>query len=480
QLIKDKKIKKDKNESTIFRGKDSLFYETIGEETKCIQKEIPFEIPDSWEWCRLGFIGNWASGSTPQRTNKDYYGDGYPWLKTGDLTDGYIEVIPESITELALKECSLRVNPVGSILIAMYGATVGKLGILKFPATTNQACCSCLPIIVNNLYLFYYLRSHKNEFIKKGEGGAQPNISKEKIIATLFPLPPLSEQKRIVEEIEKLLPLVDDYGKNEEALSKLQKEFPNRLRKSILQEAIQGKLVSQDPNDEPASELLKKIKAEKEQLIKDKKIKKDKNESTIFRGKDGKFYETIGNETKCIQEEIPFDIPDSWEWCRWGTLSFSIQYGFNAPAQQKGRIKMVRISDIQNNQVLWDKVPFCEINESDIDSYKLSVGDILFARTGGTVGKSFLLKEVKEDAIFAGYLIRTKYSNKLSSEYLKFFMESQLYWIQLKDNTTATAQPNCNGQSLSRMLLPLPPLSEQKRIVEKLEEITSQIDLFDK
>ena len=245
-----------------------------------------------------------------------------------------------------------------------------------------------------------------------------------------------------------------------------------QLKNSILQMAVQGKLVPQDPNDEPASVLLERIRAEKEQLIKEKKIKKEKNPSVIFRGADNLPYEKVGkNEPVCIADEVPFDIPESWEWVRWATLSESIQYGYNAPAQENGRIKMVRISDIQDNSVLWETVPYCDIRESEIDAYLLKPNDILFARTGGTVGKSYLVQEVPEEAIYAGYLIRTRYSNQLCPQYLKYFMESELYWSQLREGTIATAQPNCNGKTLGNMLVPIPPLLEQFRIVEKLNKI---------
>ena len=183
-------------------------------------------------------------------------------------------------------------------------------------------------------------------------------------------------------------------------------------------------------------------------------------------------YEKVGkNEPVCIADEVPFDIPESWEWVRWGTLSESIQYGYNAPAQETGRIKMVRISDIQNNSVLWETVPYCEIKESEIDTYLLKPNDILFARTGGTVGKSYLVQDVPEEAIYAGYLIRTRYSDQLCPQYLKYFMESELYWSQLREGTIATAQPNCNGKTLGNMLVPIPPLSEQIRIVGKLNVV---------
>jgi len=236
-----------------------------------------------------------------------------------------------------------------------------------------------------------------------------------------------------------------------------------QLRNSILQMAIEGKLVPQDPNDEPASVLLDKIRQEKKRLVKEGKLKKK---------------DLV--ETPISDVEKPFDIPNGWEWIRWGALSETIQYGYNAPAKEKGRIKMVRISDIQNGRIVWETTPYCDINEKDIENYLLRKNDILFARTGGTVGKSYLVSDVPNEAIYAGYLIRTRYSSLLCAKYLKIFMESSLYWAQLKDNTIATAQPNCNGQKLSKMILPLPPLAEQHRIVAKLEEILPMVDEYGK
>ena len=174
------------------------------------EEEKPFTIPDSWCWVRLGEIGSWAAGATPSRRCVDYYKGNIPWLKTGDLNDGYIETVPEFISNLALQDCSLRLNPAGSILIAMYGATIGKLGILRVPMTTNQACCACIPFNgLFNLYLFYCLMANKAKFISQGAGGAQPNISKEKILHFPIPLPPLAEQKRIVAKLEQINALID-------------------------------------------------------------------------------------------------------------------------------------------------------------------------------------------------------------------------------------------------------------------------------
>lgn len=185
-------------------------------------------------------------------------------------------------------------------------------------------------------------------------------------------------------------------------------------------------------------------------------------------------------EVKCIDDEIPFEIPQGWEWERWGNIALSIQYGYNAPALERGDIKMVRISDIHDNVVQWENVPFCNIEACDIDAYLLKENDILFARTGGTVGKSFLVQSVPEPAIYAGYLIRTRYSQELCPQYLKVFMESQLYWEQLKSGTIATAQPNCNGKTLGRMLLPIPPKAEQSRLVQKLTSLTPMFQRYAK
>ena len=219
-------------------------------------ENVPFEVPEGWMWTTLGVIGTWQSGGTPSRSNKSYYGGNIPWLKTGDLNDGYITHIPEFITEEAVVNSSAKLNPVGSVLIAMYGATIGKLGILTFPATTNQACCACIEYdAIDPMFLFYFLLSQRTAFIAKGGGGAQPNISKEIIVKTYIPLPPFLEQQRIVAEIERWFSLIDiiENGKND--LQNIIKQTKNK----ILDLAIHGKLVSQDPNDEPASELLKRI-----------------------------------------------------------------------------------------------------------------------------------------------------------------------------------------------------------------------------
>ena len=482
ELIKAGKIKKDKKSSEIFRGATHnlpyAYCEQIGKEIRDISDEIPFEIPDSWEWVRLGSIV-YNRGQMKPTSDFCYVDIGSIDNKRQRLGDTENIITPDKAPSRAKK-----IIDVGDIIYSTVRPYLHNMCIidrqfsLQPIASTGFATMTCYSGLLNK-YLFYYLLApdfdnYAND-TENSKGVAYPAINDDRLYKALIPLPPLSEQHRIVAKIEELLPYIERYGKAEEHITALNTTFPEALKKSILQEAVQGKLVPQDPDDEPASVLLERIRVEKQKLIKAGKIKKSKHESVIVT-RDKIPYEIIDGKERCIADEVPFEIPDSWCWCRWGTISESIQYGYNAPAKENGRIKMVRISDIQDNKVLWDTVPFCDIDEESIETYLLKQNDILFARTGGTVGKSYLVKEVPKDAIYAGYLIRTRYSNNLSPEYLKFFMESEPYWIQLRNGTIATAQPNCNGKTLAHMLVPIPPLAEQKRIVAKIEELMQYCD----
>lgn len=440
RLIAEKKIKKEKPLSEI------------------TEDEKPFDIPESWMWVRVQAItclnpkndlqDELEVSFIPMALVDDGYRNNHSFeiKKWGDIKKGFTHFADGDIGIAKITPCfQNRKSVVFRNLKNGYGAGTTELSIVR---------------VVNDLlsrdFLLWFFKSAY--FIENGvksfTGTAgQQRIHKDYLSMCCFPLPPLAEQKRIVAKIEELLPYIDRYEQAWSKLEQFNSRFPEDMKKSLLQYAIQGKLVEQRHEEGTAEELFAQIQREKQQLIAEKKIKKEKPLPEI------------------IEDEKPFDIPESWKWVRWGDLSQSIQYGYNAPAQESGRIKMVRISDIQNGRVLWDSVPYCEIKEDDISTYLLDANDILFARTGGTVGKSYLVKEVPEEAIYAGYLIRTRYSSLLCPEYLKYFMESQLYWEQLRNGTIATAQPNCNGKTLSKMVLPLPPLAEQKRIVEKLEQL---------
>ena len=474
QLVKEGKIKKEKNPSYIFRGADNLPYEKVGKnEPVCIADEVPFEIPESWEWVRLGSIGDWGSGATPSRAVPEYYDGDIPWLKTGDLNDGYIKYIPESISKLALEKTSVRLNPTGSILIAMYGATIGKVGILTFPATTNQACCACLPIEIFNEYLFYFLMSQKVAFVKQGEGGAQPNISKEKIVATLMPLPPLAEQYRIVAKIKELFPLVKKYKEAYSAVSSLNNSFPDLLKKSILQEAVQGKLVPQDPSDEPASVLLERIRAEKERLIQEGKIKRDKHESIIYR-RDNSHYEKLDGIERCIDDEIPFEIPETWEWCRLKTVGIT-QTG-NTPSKAHpeyigGEIPFITPGDIQNGTVFYDNQALSM--EGKMVARICPKGSILQVCIGGSIGKAAIINK----KVCFNQQINSISPIIIYSEYIYTIMQSPYFLKNIKKQAGGTATPIINRGIWDYLLIPIAPISEQNRIVEKQRELFDKISL---
>ena len=461
RLIKEKKIKREKNPSVIFKGADNTPYEKIGDEVRSLTDKVPFDIPDSWEWVRLGTVIELESGQdlTPDKYND--CGKGIPYITgASNIENGNVLINRWTEYGRAFAYC-------GDVLLTCKG-TVGTMAVLQEPQVhIARQIMSIRPI--SELYVPYIQLVLETlvEDLKAAAKSMIPGIAREDVLQSLFPVPPVSEQKRIVHKVSELSPCLEQYAAADTKLLSLNTGFPEALKKSILQEAVQGKLVPQDPTDEPAEALLERIRAKKQQLIKEVKIKKDKHESVIFR-RDNSHYEKLDGMERCIDDELPFEIPESWAWVRWGAIAESIQYGYNAPAKQEGRIRMVRISDIHENTVAWSSVPFCDIDDSDIPTYLLQANDILFARTGGTVGKSFLVSEVPCESIYAGYLIRTRYSSLLCPQYLKYFMESPLYWQQLKSGTTATAQPNCNGQTLAKMLLPLPPANEQLRIVDNL------------
>ena len=445
-------------------------YEKIGKnEPVCIADEVPFDIPESWEWVTLKQIAVTALGKTLDKSKN--IGEYRPYLCNINVYWTGIDLSTVKQARFEDSELSKYQLSKGDLLICE-GGDVGRSAVWdRDEEMYYQNALHRVRFYGNIEPRFFQLlmESYKGAKIldNYSKGMTIKHLVQNSLNSIYFPLPPLAEQRRIVEKIKQLTPYLKKYGSVETILSNLNLAFPDDLKKSILQYAVQGKLVPQDPADEPASVLLERIRTEKEQLVKEGKIKRDKHESVIFR-RDNSYYEKVDGIERCIDDELPFEIPESWRWTRWGTVATSIQYGYNAPAKQYGRIRMVRISDIHENLVIWNTVPFCDIDESDISTYLLRPNDILFARTGGTVGKSFLVRDVPYKAIYAGYLIRTRYSTLLCPQYLKHFMESPLYWQQLKTGTTATAQPNCNGQTLSNMLLPLPPAKEQYRIVEKI------------
>lgn len=420
------------------------------------EEEIPFDIPESWKWVRLGDIGHWSAGSTPSRNNPQFYGGKIPWLKTGDLNDDYIIDVPEYITDLALNSTSLQINPTDSVLIAMYGATIGKLGILTKPMTTNQACCACQPFYgIYNLYLFYFLMASRRRLTKMAEGGAQPNISRTKIIGVTFPLPPLAEQERIVEKIEALMPLVEAYEKNWQRLEDLNKKFPEDLKKSLLQEAIKGRLVEQRKEDGTGEELFELIKEEKDKLIKEGKIKKQKPLPEI------------------TEEEIPFDIPESWKRVRLGEITLKLTDGAHkTPTYTNEGIPFLSVKDISSGKIDYSSCRFISKKEHDklFERCNPERGDLLLTKVG-TTGIPVVIDTDEEFSLFVSVAL-LKFPKKLINIYfLKHLINSPLVQVQVKENTRGVGNKNWVMRDIANTIIPLPPLAEQKRIVEKLEEL---------
>lgn len=432
RLIKEGKIKQSKKSA---KSSDTPHYENrqVGE-----ANEVPFEVPESWEWQKLGDIGVWQSGATPSRLNKEYYGGNIPWLKTGDLNDGYIQEIPETITQKALEETSVKLNPAGSVLIAMYGATIGKVGILTFPATTNQACCACVEYNgIEQMYLFYFLLSHKEEFIMLGGGGAQPNISKEKIVDTYIPIPPQFEQKRIINAIEQWFALIDTL---ESAKEDLQMSIA-QAKSKILGLAIHGKLLPQDPNDEPAIELLKRINP--------------------------KF-------TPCDNAHDTNQLPDSWCWTTLGNIG-KWQSGATPSRLNKdyykGNIPWLKTGDLTDG-FIYDIPETITQKALEETSVKLNPkGSVLIAMYGATIGKIGILTipSTTNQACCAC----SEYKGIYNMYLFYYLLSHRDIFIMMGGGG---AQPNISKEKITETLIPLPPLSEQKRIVAKIEELFAVID----
>lgn len=419
--------------------------------------EVPFSIPNTWKWIRLGDVGDWGSGGTPLRTNPNYYGGDIPWLKTGDLTDGEVGAVSEYITDLALEKTSIRLNPTGSVLMAMYGATIGKLGILTRPMTTNQACCACIvyPNVFNK-YLFYFLLASRNYFIKRGEGGAQPNISRAKIIETCMPLPPFEEQKRIVKKIEEIFPLVEWYGNAWEKLKELNQKFPNDLQKSILQEAIQGKLCEQKDEDGSAKELIEKISLEKERLIESGQIKKYKALPAIQ------------------EDEIPFDIPDSWRWERLGNISTYNQTKTKVKAiDLKESTWVLDLEDIEKNT--GNILERINAKDKKVSGDKLVFykGQLLYSKLRPYLKKILI---APDDGVCTPELVpfnilggcNTNYIlSVLKSPYVDFFINSVTYGVKM---------PRVSVETMVNLLIPIPTIKMQNNIAEMIDKVNPLCD----
>lgn len=478
RLIKEKKIKRDKKASIIYRGEDNSYYEKIlaTGEVKCIDEEVPFEISQGWEWTRIGNIFNHTSGKQQSSSNK---GGGTPqkFITTSNLYWGHFildNVKVMNFTDEEIKTCSATK---GDLLVCEGGAGYGRSAIWN----ENYDIClqnhvhrlrPCVSGICEYVYYFIYLLKESNNLASVGT--AMPGLSANRLKGLLLPFPPLSEQRRIVAKLAELLPQIEKYNNVQNKLDELNTTIKDCLKKSILQEAIQGKLVPQLAEEGTAQELLEQIKTEKQKLVKEGKLKKSAlKDSVIFKGDDNKYWEKNGKDVVCIDAEIPFEVPSSWIWCRMGDcVSIIGGYAFKSyDLKSSLGIRVIRISDISEKGLVNKNIVKYNGNE-DLTQYLIKRNDILIAMTGGTVGKSLLLTEKLSEPLLLNQRVAIIRNIWINVEYLNAFLHSP-YIKQIIDKKKNSTNDNISMSDLNGFLIPLPPLKEQYRIVERYKNVTS-------
>ena len=473
RLIKEKKIKREKNPSVIFKGADNTPYEKIGDEVRSLSDEVPFDIPDSWEWVRLGSIVYNRGQITPS-TDFCYIDIGSIDNKKQKLNPTDTVIAPDKAPSRARKLVDKGDVLYSTVRPYLHNMCIVDRDFSCIPiASTGFAVLTCHAELCNK-FLFYYMMSPDFDAYANNtdnaKGVAYPAINDDRLYKALIPIPPLGEQFRIVSAIESVDASIRDYGAKEEALRALNGSFPECLKKSILQEAVQGKLVPQDPSDEPAEALLERIRAEKQRLIKEDKIKKDKHESVIFR-RDNSHYEKRGSEEVCIDEEIPFEIPENWAWARLSSASISIADGDHQPPPQvQDGIPFLVISNVSDGIVDFSNTRYVPKKYFDsLAEIRIpQCGDLLFTVTGsyGIV----IPVQTERKFCFQRHIALIKLGC-LSSEFMRLWLSSPLVYEQCRRAATGTAQKTVGLASLKGLLIPIPPLNEQVRILQKLNTL---------
>ena len=474
RLVKEKKIKKDKNESIIYRGDDNSYYEKFlaTGEVKCIDEEIPFEIPSSWEWTRIGNIFNHTSGKQQSSSNKNG-GTPQKFITTSNLYWGYFVLDNVKVMDFTEEEIKNSSATKGDLLVCEGGAGYGRSAIW------NEDYDICLQNHVHRLrplvdetceYVYYFIYLQKESNNLASVGTAMPGLSANRLKHLLVPLPPIAEQNRITKKLKEVFPVVEKYNKVQDELNLLNSSLNAIIKKSILQEAIQSKLVPQIAEEGTAQELLEQIQQEKSQLIKEGKLKKSAlSDSVIYKGDDNKYYEQVGNENIDITEEIPFDLPDNWTWVRFGQY-IRMSIGKTPPRGEtkywtNGKYPWVSISDMSDYGLV------TTTKESVSENAKSLFGEISPAGTlimsfKLTVGRTSLLNTsaYHNEAIISIYPFVDKIYQ--ARNYLFHILP---IISNLGDSKDAIKGKTLNSKSLNNLLLPLPPLNEQRRIVAMIE-----------
>ena len=482
RLIKEKKIKRDKNASIIYRGEDNSYYEKIlaTGEVKCIDEEVPFEIPQGWKWTRIGNIFNHTSGKQQSSSNK---GGGTPqkFITTSNLYWGHFildNVKVMNFTDEEIKTCSATK---GDLLVCEGGAGYGRSAIWN----ENYDIClqnhvhrlrPCVSGICEYVYYFIYLLKESNNLASVGT--AMPGLSANRLKGLLLPFPPLSEQRRIVAKLAELLPQIEKYNNVQKKLNELNTTIKDCLKKSILQEAIQGKLVPQLAEEGTAQELLEQIKTEKQKLVKEGKLKKSAlKDSVIFKGDDNKYWEKKDATCECINEDIPFDIPKSWAWVRLETiLNTGSARRVHAKDWRQTGIPFYRAREIGKlaDDGFVDNELYIDLSlYEDFSSSGVPLPNDLMITAVGTLGKVYIVKENDKFYYKDGSVLCLANKYGLCAEYLKMVIESPFFKGQYRQESQGTTVATLTMVRLQKYFIPIPPLQEQYRIVETYRNIAS-------
>ena len=468
RLIKEKKIKREKNPSFIFKGTDNTPYEKIGDEVRSLADEVPFDIPDSWEWVRVRNCTELFNGRAFKPS--DWTVMGLPIVRIQNLND---EKAPFNYYDKSVDE---DVHLYGGELLFAWSGTPGtSFGAHIWrdqEAVLNQHIFKLL-FDENALFKPYYmyaLNQRVGSLIKAAHGSAGlQHVTRGVFESTLIPLPPFAEQIRIVEKLNVLFPIVDHYSSAYDNLNNLQSAFPEALKKSILHEAVRGKLVPQNPNEEPASVLLERIRAEKQRLIKEGKIKKDKHESIIFR-RDNSHYEKLDGVERCIDDELPFEIPETWEWVRLGTVfQHNTGKALNASNRDGEKLTYITTSNLYWDRFVLDNLKTMPFTDSEVDKCTVQQGDLLVCE-GGDIGRAAIW-ESGEPMRIQNHIHRLRAYVPVCTRffYYLFYLYKGAGWIGGK----GIAIQGLSSNAIHNLLFPLPPLHEQERIVSSIDTALS-------
>lgn len=470
RLIKEGRIKKDKKESIIYRGDDNKHYEKIGHsDTKCIDDEIPFEEPAGWAWAKINniaFVTKLAGFEYTEYIAENLQPTGIPLFKGKNVQNGKIIYHFEAYIPEKLSDELPRSQITKKCLLTPYVGTIGNIGIHnkegKYHLGSNVGKIEVFnpekETLIMEEYLHYYLMSSTgySELTKYKKATAQESISIDAIRDVYVPIPPIKEQVKIVAKLEQVLPLAEEYGAAQEQLDKLNKELPEALKKSILQEAIQGKLVPQNPKDEPASVLFAKIQIEKEALVKQGKLKKkDLNCDSI------------------AEEDLPFELPSNWEWCRLEDIIWHLSDGTHkTPKYTESGIPFVSVKNMSSGRLSFGNTKFVSKEESDILNQRCNPekGDLLLSKVG-TTGIPVIVDVDFQFSLFVSLALIKFFPNLIDSSFFVYLIKSPLVQNQVREHTRGVGNKNWVLNDIAKTIIAIPPLAEQKRIVAKLEQL---------